>query len=218
MNVRATADSESDLLARVPTNTTFNVVEIQEPGPEGGSVRALALEGGWISLALRDGTSYFGRRGDLDMRKLAGKYRMRVGKHAGKEFECRRVTRSDDGTMSCELRGHHRKELFHDHHDHHDRHDHWVTLYSPQDGLVAEHVEADYNEQGSRVPLRDLYGHQMMLVSDMVLKWDPVFRKQLDVYLKDEHQLKADFGKAYKRLTELGCAWSADKPESALVV
>mmetsp|Transcript_949 Transcript_949/g.2769 ORF Transcript_949/g.2769 Transcript_949/m.2769 type:complete len:366 (+) Transcript_949:100-1197(+) len=46
--------------------------------------------------------------------------------------------------------------------------------------------------------------YQMMLPSDMVMLWDPDFRKHLEVYAEDEDQLKEDFGKAYKRLTENG--------------
>jgi catalase (peroxidase I) len=44
----------------------------------------------------------------------------------------------------------------------------------------------------------------MMLVSDMVLLWDAGFKKQLEVYAADEGALKADFGRAFKRLTENG--------------
>lgn len=46
--------------------------------------------------------------------------------------------------------------------------------------------------------------YQMMLPSDMVLLWDPEFRKHLEVYAEDEEALKADFGLAFKKLTELG--------------
>jgi len=47
--------------------------------------------------------------------------------------------------------------------------------------------------------------NQMMLVSDMVLAWDPAFRQHLEVYANDEPLLKHDFGRAFKKLTELGC-------------
>lgn len=46
---------------------------------------------------------------------------------------------------------------------------------------------------------------QMMLVSDMVLAWDPVFRGHLEAYAADEGLLSRDFAAAFKRLTELGC-------------
>jgi len=50
--------------------------------------------------------------------------------------------------------------------------------------------------------------NQMMLPSDMILAWDPAFRNHLEVYANDETQLKADFGKAFKKLTELGCGFA----------
>lgn len=46
--------------------------------------------------------------------------------------------------------------------------------------------------------------YQMMLVSDMVLLWDPEYKKHLEVYAEDEEALKNDFGEAFKKLTELG--------------
>ena len=47
--------------------------------------------------------------------------------------------------------------------------------------------------------------NQMMLLSDMVLAWDPDFRRHLEVYAEDEAKLKSDFGAAFQKLTELGC-------------
>ncbi|OEU23718.1 putative cytochrome c peroxidase [Fragilariopsis cylindrus CCMP1102] len=47
--------------------------------------------------------------------------------------------------------------------------------------------------------------NQMMLLSDMILVWDPEFRPYLEVYADDEAKLKDDFGAAFKKLTELGC-------------
>lgn len=47
--------------------------------------------------------------------------------------------------------------------------------------------------------------NQMMLISDMILAWDPGFRRYLEMYASDESKLKADFGAAFKKLTELGC-------------
>mmetsp|Transcript_104718 Transcript_104718/g.249339 ORF Transcript_104718/g.249339 Transcript_104718/m.249339 type:complete len:450 (+) Transcript_104718:48-1397(+) len=52
--------------------------------------------------------------------------------------------------------------------------------------------------------------NQMMLVADMVLLWDPVFRQTLEEYAIDDtgsddnHALRRDFASAYKKLTELG--------------
>ena len=50
--------------------------------------------------------------------------------------------------------------------------------------------------------------NQMMLPSDMILAWDPDFRVHLETYASNEALLKADFGKAFKKLTELGCGFA----------
>ena len=88
-------------------------------------------------------------------------------------------------------------------------------------------------------------GHQMMLVSDMVLLWDANFRKHLEAqsdvdtastffsgpqaFAEDAELLKEEFGEvpdatlhccrgpagslqAFKKLTELGCPWSKERP------
>jgi len=49
--------------------------------------------------------------------------------------------------------------------------------------------------------------NQMMLVSDMILAWDPGFRSHLEVYAEDEELLAKDFAVAFKKLTELGCGF-----------
>ena len=56
----------------------------------------------------------------------------------------------------------------------------------------------------------------MMLLSDMVLAWDPAFRAVLEEYADDDtgsDALQRDFGAAFKRLTELGFKeWPAITP------
>lgn len=49
--------------------------------------------------------------------------------------------------------------------------------------------------------------NQMMLPTDMILAWDPSFRVYLEEYAASEAKLKEDFGKAFKKLTELGCGF-----------
>ena len=49
----------------------------------------------------------------------------------------------------------------------------------------------------------------MMLLSDMILAWDPGFRSHLEVYADDEATLGEDFSKAFKKLTELGCGFAS---------
>ena len=51
--------------------------------------------------------------------------------------------------------------------------------------------------------------NQMMLLSDMILAWDPGFRSHLEVYADDEAKLGEDFSKAFKKLTELGCGFAS---------
>ncbi len=46
----------------------------------------------------------------------------------------------------------------------------------------------------------------MMLPSDMALTWDPVFKKQVEIYAteKGHDQFFIDFAKAFQKLNELG--------------
>jgi catalase (peroxidase I) len=46
---------------------------------------------------------------------------------------------------------------------------------------------------------------KMMLMSDMALVWDPVFKEYIDMYADDDDLLKKDFGRVFKKLTEFGC-------------
>jgi catalase (peroxidase I) len=82
----------------------------------------------------------------------------------------------------------------------------WVLVVSPKHGALFERVVDGYNDKGEREPIhgKKTVKHQMMLVADMVMLWDPEFKKYLDVYAEDEETLKKDFGVAYKKLTELG--------------
>merc|ERR1712014_417711 len=87
----------------------------------------------------------------------------------------------------------------------------WALLFSPSQGLpLTERIVRGWNETPRR-PIKGQTGHQMMLVADMVLLWDAGFRKYLETYAENEDKLREDFGKAFQRLTELGCPWSADR-------
>merc|ERR1712154_135197 len=66
-----------------------------------------------------------------------------------------------------------------------------VLIYSPSRGLLAEKIVEGYNEK-PRKPIKGQTGHQMMLISDMVMQWDPVFAKVLKEYSDDEEVLKKD--------------------------
>lgn len=82
----------------------------------------------------------------------------------------------------------------------------YALLFSPSRGLLAEKIVQGYNEK-PRVQIKGQTGHQMMLISDMVMFWDPSFCAVLKEYADDEEVLRKDFGLAFKRLTELGCPW-----------
>merc|ERR1712241_1271175 len=90
----------------------------------------------------------------------------------------------------------------------------WALVYSPEHGHIAEKIVHNWNDDGTRKPQKDQFGHQMMLVSDMVLKWDKTFRALMEPYNTDDTSgvdlLREDFGKAFKKLTELGCPWTVD--------
>lgn len=48
-------------------------------------------------------------------------------------------------------------------------------------------------------------GDLMMLPTDIALIDDPSFRNYVELYTRDEARFFADFAKAFKKLTELGC-------------
>jgi len=85
-----------------------------------------------------------------------------------------------------------------------------ALLFAPSQGIVAELIVEGYNTK-PRKAIKGQTGHQMMLVSDMVLLWDEGFRQHLQAYADDEELLRNDFAAAFKRLTELGCPWSKDR-------
>jgi len=214
VNIRETYDTQSPIISRQETGGKFQIIDTKVVGT---TVRGLASHGGWVSLRTDGGALYFDRTGDLDMKALAaGGYRMIPGLQdpapvyakpekgkqvdkvtAGMEFDCKTMHQNSDASLYCQLST-----------------GKWALVYDTDRGMIAEHIVYNYNdgEFGHRVPIRDQFGHQMMLPSDMTLKWDKEFFKTLSIYNLDEDQLKEDFGKAYKRLTELGCPWSEDQP------
>lgn len=58
----------------------------------------------------------------------------------------------------------------------------------------------------------DSTGNLMMLPSDMVLLGDPVFKKWVEVYAKDEDKFFTDFASAFSKLLHLGVPISPAKP------
>ena len=49
-------------------------------------------------------------------------------------------------------------------------------------------------------------GDLMMLPTDLALIEDPAFRRYVELYRRDEARFFADFARAFKKLTELGCS------------
>ena len=84
----------------------------------------------------------------------------------------------------------------------------WLMVMSAEHGVVAERVVEGLNDKPSDEEFEDPPApNQMMLLSDMVLAWDPAFRKVLEEYSEDEALLTKEFGAAFKKLTELGCGF-----------
>ena len=95
--------------------------------------------------------------------------------------------------------------------------DKWISVFTGATGCQADLIIEGYNTK-ERVAIKGQSGHQMMLLSDMVLLWDADFKKHLVVYAEDEELLRQDFAAAFKRLTELGCPWQMqadDAPQPA---
>lgn len=210
-NCRELPDTESPILGRFVTDQRLSMLCVKAFGT---AVRGLAECGGWVSIVASGGTPLFEREADLDFKALTGRYRAiakagvpqfksltgddATGRiNSGEEFDVSEVTLAQNGNQQGSLHGRCAGA------------ETWALLYSPQQGLAAEHILKGYNE-GPRRPIKSQTGHQMMLASDMVLLWDEGFREHLQAYADDEDLLKKDFGDAFKKLTELGCPWTTD--------
>lgn len=220
VNIHEQPDVSSPVHGRCLQKEELSFLAVKVFGTE---LRGLAERGGWISLASGAGKPLFEKISELDPEPLQGRYRVRVTSapvfeapsasarevghlKAGEEVSLDEVRIEGDGAdvsvmgrlagTAGGLSG-------------------WVTVYaSGPVGLVCEQIVEGYNEK-PRKPLKGQTGHQMMLVSDMVLLWDPGFREHLEAYAEDEDLLKREFGEAFKKLTELGCPWSKDAPGPA---
>lgn len=229
VNCREQPDVSSSIVGRFVQDQSIPLLAVKVFGT---AVRGMAACGGWVSIIGSAGKTLFERTGDLDTQALAGRYRViapggapafadptqpesDVGRlKAGLEFSCSGAQICTSGEQAGSLfvqlalpnnavnpppppppAGS------------------WVLIHSLARGAVAELIMEGYNEQPRRA-IKGQTGHQMMLVTDMVLLWDESFKKHLQEYADDEDKLKQDFGEAYRRLTELGCPWSADKPGS----
>jgi len=177
-------------------------------------IRGCTDRGCWVSLAAPDGEQFFERIGNFVEQDLVGSYRV-IGQSGlptfqtpegaeqkqlslQTEFAVEEIMFGSDGGSSGAVFG--RRNV-----------GDWALLFSPSRDLpLAERIVKGWNETPRR-PLRGQTGHQMMLVSDMVLLWDSEFRKHLQAYAESEELLRNDFAEAFQRLTELGCPWSNDQ-------
>ncbi|KAL7544207.1 hypothetical protein ACHAWF_007586, partial [Thalassiosira exigua] len=92
--------------------------------------------------------------------------------------------------------------------------DEWTLVSHGDDWLDAQGASELRPAPGKRQFVNKKKHHvdddepnQMMLLSDMILAWDPAFRTHLEGYAEDEGRLREDFGAAFKKLTELGCGF-----------
>ncbi|CAJ1426308.1 unnamed protein product [Effrenium voratum] len=204
VNCREQPDVSSPIQGRFVQDEELSLLAVKVFGT---AVRGLAERGGWVSIVGSGGKRLFERVGSLEARPLVGRYRVRSAGgasvletpsgqetarlQAGEEFEVEEVVLPSSGdSIVGRLSGG------------------WVSLFG-HDKLMCERIVEGYNEK-PRKPIKGQTGHQMMLVSDMVLLWDANFRKHLEAFAEDAELLKEEFGEAFKKLTELGCPWSKD--------
>jgi len=209
VNCREQPDVGSPIIGRLVKDEEANLVEVKVFGT---AIRGRLERGGWISVVGTGGKTLFERKGDMDMDMMKGRfrateklcfYKSSVAKDQDKvkteakgfELDVPKVELGKDGDEEGAIFGRTEKGC--------------VLLYSPSRGLFAEKIVEGYNEK-PRQPIKGQSGHQMMLISDMVMLWDPVFAAVLKEYSEDEEVLKKEFGSAFKRLTELGCPWATD--------
>jgi hypothetical protein len=211
VNTRAMPSTESDIIGRFYKDQCMNLLSVKVFGT---AIRGRAERGGWVSIIASGGKTLFERTGDIDTGAMVGSYRATSAVlcfddaeaiygvaqatakiSPGKIFECSEVKLSTDGGAAGAVFG--------------KTQDGWALLYSPVRDQLAELIVEGYNEK-PRKALKGQTTHQMMLITDMVLLWDPEFRKVLEEYAEDDQLLSKEFGDSFKRLTELGCPWSKD--------
>ena len=204
VNVRKEPDTKSDIIGQPQKDEVLTLVAIKMFGT---AVRGRLDTSGWVSIIATGGKVLFERTGDLEL--TPGEYRTTTDQplYDGKDgaangsslpagtVQLTSVSLGADGVSVwgevAEGKG-------------------WLNVYgagADSTGVVADRIVKGFNDafknpdefEDPPAP------NQMMLLSDMVLVWDDEFRKTLEIYSEDEDKLKDDFGKAFKKLTELGC-------------
>jgi hypothetical protein len=179
------------------------------------AIRGRTERGGWVSIIGSGGKTLFEFVGELEKEEsaLIGNYRvvadkMELAETPGgavaegadvllrnQELEVASIQFGEGGQMYGQIVGG----------------KYWAPLYTKESGCQADLIVAGYNER-ERVAIKGQSGHQMMLISDMVLLWDAKFKETLEIYAEDEALLKKEFGEAFQKLTELGCSFPAAPP------
>jgi len=200
VNVRKEPDTTSDILGQPTRDTELNLIAVKLFGT---AVRGRLDTSGWVSIIATGGKVLFERVGELALQ--GGTYRTSVEQPLrsaafGTDDTDKRLPVGDvelsevsfkDGMISGAVAGGNG----------------WLNVLSPETGVVADRIEAGFNDKPPTEEFEDPPApNQMMLVSDMVLAWDPAFRAVLEEYAEDEDLLSKDFGVAFQKLTELGCA------------
>jgi len=208
VNVRKDPDTKSDIIGQPTRDTELNLVAVKLFGT---AVRGRLDTSGWVSIIATGGKELFERVGDLELKD--GTYRTTVEQPLyaaafGSDEAAERLPAGDvqltsvsmaDGAICGQTPG-----------------GGWLSVLSPQTGVVADRIEEGFNDKPPTEDFEDPPApNQMMLLSDMVLAWDPAFRAVLEEYAEDEDLLSSDFGKAFKKLTELGCEKVLQPPISA---
>jgi hypothetical protein len=203
VNVRKDPDTTSDIIGQPKRDEVLNLVAVKLFGT---AVRGRLDTSGWVSIVATGGKVLFERTADLELKP--GTYRTSVAQplydgaggaangaslEAG-DAELTSVSLSPDGAsiwgQVADGKG-------------------WIAVLSPETGVVADRIVVGFNDKPPTDTFEDPPApNQMMLVSDMVLAWDPAFRAILEKYAEDEELLSKDFGAAFKKLTELGCPFA----------
>ena len=204
VNVRKEPDTKSDIIGQPQRDEVLCLVAVKLFGT---AVRGRLDTSGWVSIIATGGKELFERVGDLEL--TPGTYRTSSEQplYAAADGDANGATlpAGDHELTSLVLGG--------------DGSSIWgelaggkgfLCVMGASTGVVADRIIAGVNDtfkdpsefEDPPAP------NQMMLVSDMVLAWDPEFRKTLEVYAEDEEKLKVEFGVAFKKLTELGCSFA----------
>lgn len=210
-NCREKPETDSPIVGRFNQGEHINMMAIKVFGT---AIRGCTERGGWVSIVASGGKALFQREGNIDTPMLVGTWRRLAnvpyfgepqaagsgqGNVSAQQFDVVEAHMGKDNGKEGAIFGR----------VHVDGGARWAMLYSPAHGALAEKVVDGYNDK-PRKPIIGQSGQQMMLITDMVMLWDPNFRAVLKEYADDQTLLSNEFGAAFQRLTELGCPWSQD--------